>query len=79
LSATEKVINKVIENIAKQIGKQLGIPPQLIGRAPGVFGGIGLLLTPSELGCGSFDCDNDGIPDVLEQGAEDGESSDVCK
>jgi len=31
-----------------------------------LYTGIGLLFTPSELGCGVLDCDQNGIPDYLE-------------
>ena len=65
-STSEKIINKLVEQAAKRIAKEFGIPPQLIGR-PGVFSGVGLFLTPTELGCSSFDCNNNGIPDEEEK------------
>ena len=66
-SPADKVANAAAKQLAKQLARALGIPPQLIGKTPGLLGGIGLLLTPSQLGCGSFDCNNNGIPDDQEQ------------
>jgi RHS repeat-associated protein len=48
--------------------KQKGIIS--LGLLPRLTTGVGLLLTPSELGCGSLDCDNDGVQDHLQKDQE---------
>ena len=62
----EKAANAVLKQALKQLAQSLGIPPAMIARSASMLSFLTLMLTPSELGCGTFDCDNDGIPDYLE-------------
>jgi RHS repeat-associated protein len=62
----ERAANLAISQAIKQLASMIGIPPALIAKTPCLLGFLALMLTPTEMGCGSLDCDNDGILDYLQ-------------
>jgi RHS repeat-associated protein len=71
----DRVADFVIKQAIKQLLRQLGVPPVIVITIltnPYVALPI-LLMMPSELACGSLDCNGNGIDDDLEK-EEDGQS-----
>ena len=62
-TAGDKAASFALLQLAKQIAKSYGIPPDFIAKKANPLAFLALLLKPTVMGCGSLDCNNDGIID----------------